>query len=229
MTEADFEIMRALIAKDWRLLRVPVIGLLIASAGAYLLAYLLLRGHVLRGNPRTVLTSATIAGAFFAGALTSLLASIFGGVVIAGERSERSCDFLSLLPVTRKQIVLGKLIVSAGILCACAAIHGSIDLLFDTTTQCYGWKGVRFDAAIWFGWTISFFGVAWLFSTLTPSGPISASASIAVTVVCAALVADETYQPGRREWELQIAAALFSVGIVSMVAGVLYYLRRIAP
>ncbi len=43
--------------------------------------------------------------------------------VSLGERSDRTADFIGLLPVTRKQIILSKWLISIIVLAGCAAFH----------------------------------------------------------------------------------------------------------
>jgi hypothetical protein len=92
----NWRIMPTLIAKDWRLYRVHLIALLVTSAGCYALG---LMGAFYRlpdpYGPRDSFYAASI----IAANLTALLAAAFGGMAIAGERSDRTADFLSLLPV----------------------------------------------------------------------------------------------------------------------------------
>jgi len=80
--------------------------------------------------------------------------------------------------------------------------------------------------ALWSGGTICLFGVAWLFSTFTKSAPISASVSIAATIVIAVLTGSGRYQG---EPFLILALVMAVIGLSSLVAGTIYYLRRISP
>lgn len=239
MTAAKFQPIRTLMAKDWRLFRVPVIGLLVGGAISYLLALIaiLADSHDIWAHHQAAvnaLVNALIGGTLAASALTSLLASVFGGAAIAGERSERTSDFLGLLPVTRKQIVISKLVVSALILCGCAGLYGMIALLafrLGATQPFLSWTAIASHSVAWLGYTVSFFGVGWLLSTFSSSGPISACASMAVTVVSATLVAAAANRDFRSVWEMMTVCAtvMFAIGITCVIAGALYFVRRVAP
>lgn len=238
MTTADIQTMCALAAKDWRLFRVPVFALLIVSGGTYLLALIgaLEPPDGWAQHYRAMYAmNELVLGSLAALALTSLLAAAFGGMAVARERRERTSDFLALLPVTRGQIVFSKLLVSALVLCACAVFHEIVILalcLFQSGQLLSSWATFALiSSVVWLGFTVCFFGLGWQFSTFSTSGAISSSAAIAVTLVSAALVANFVDPHIRldREAKLILAAVAFSIGIASTIAGVVYYLRRIAP
>jgi ABC-type transport system involved in multi-copper enzyme maturation permease subunit len=121
---SNWQIMRALIAKDWRFFRVPMIALLITGTGCYTVAAVAI--FFLHPDPREyeLLCHSSV----LAINLTGLLASVLGGMAIAVERSERTADFVGLLPVSRSQIVLSKWLVSIFMLGACAVINAVIAL-----------------------------------------------------------------------------------------------------
>lgn len=237
MISANVRTMRALVAKDLRMSRLPMLGLLIVGACAYLVAFAKAIANW-SDNSNHRATAAMLyfcSAALVAIGLTSLLASVFGGVAIAGERSERSSDFLGLLPVTRRQIVLSKLTASALILCGCTVLHGTIALLLillaGAKLSPFPWWVIATYLAWWLGFTMSFFGVGWFFSCFSNSGPISACASIAITVITAAVVdiAISIHAPSDAEMNAIFTAIAFSIGIISVIAGTFYYLKRVAP
>jgi hypothetical protein len=225
-------IVRALLLGEGRFLPLPITGLIAAFVGAHLLvgrdawSYAHEIGHVW-----TPLLITLDDASDFAILLTILLASAFGAISIAGERKERTADFLALLPVTRKQIVTSKFIVTAVVMVGFLAFYGSILLLL--------W-GVRLDemsqipasAALVAALATSFFGVAWLLSTFTTSPAISAWVSIAVTLFVYVYMGAEwrwTDRAALSEFNHVVTATLLAIGLSSVIGGTIYYLRRIAP
>src|SRR5262245_46278959 len=115
----------ALLNKDWRLYRAPIIALLAVSAMPY---------AVLWGSNAFQMHES---GADFSNsinyeaAMASILAivavaSAFGGCSFALERRDRSADFLAMLPVSRWQIMASKVLVSAFCLATVLLIHLTI-------------------------------------------------------------------------------------------------------
>jgi ABC-type transport system involved in multi-copper enzyme maturation permease subunit len=240
MMASNPQIMRALLAKDRRLFRLPMTGLLVASAGSYLVAFIVIP---IVGRTEWSIEPVLLAAPILAIEMTALLASTFGGLAIAGERSDQTADFLGLLPVTRKQIVLSKWIVSIFTLGFCGLFHTAVALfltgfiaphnaLHDLRHNPAGWASVAAFGVLWIGCTTSFFGVAWLLSTFTKSGPISACTSIAVTLGSAGLTGFCIERPDRiEEWKVLLTLGCFmlAIGLSSLIAGTVHYLRRIEP
>jgi len=234
--------MRALIAKDWRLFRLPIIGLLVAGVGCLLYTGAFFYFYNFGPNRRehwdnsAILVSVIQNAAHSAGFLTALLASTFGGVAIAGERAERTADFTALLPVTRRQVIMSKFVSAGSVLMVFTLFYA---LIFIFTFNFSEHLFIRnYPVAIWewqIGCVISFFGVAWLVSAFTTSAAISACVSIATTMGALAWMsvymetdrANRYVDVGHRDGNLAMVA--FTVGLPCLVAGTIYYLRRTAP
>lgn len=228
MNTSNLQIMRALLAKDWRFFRVPMIALLIVGLGCYLFA----GGMLLILGQRSGAGLVFYQGSVFAIGVTALLASAFGGMAIAGEQSDRTADFLGLLPVTRLQVLLSKWLVSLFVLGACTAFHVFVAVrVSPRIIDDQYLKSWACGSAMCGGSAICFFGIAWLFSTFTKSGPISACISIGVTI--AVIVETNLLFDGRNhtDFEAQITTAVVTAitGMVGLTAGTSYYLRRVAP
>jgi ABC-type transport system involved in multi-copper enzyme maturation permease subunit len=236
----NLQIMRALLAKDLRLCRPIMLGLIASGAGCYLIAVI----SVLSENSfphkstlHTMLESLS-AAAVFSCQLANLLASAFGGVAIAGERTDRTADFLAMLPITRRQIILSKMTVSLGVLGMCAIFHllifFSARILADHISGAYLWSDLSsFPAclACSIACAISFFGVAFLLSTFLRSGPISACVSIGATIASYGIVGSSMDGHHYSDWGamLRLGSLPLALGLSSLTAGTLYYLRRVAP
>jgi ABC-type transport system involved in multi-copper enzyme maturation permease subunit len=236
--------MRALLAKDWRFFRAPMIALLVVGPACFLIALTaVFSSHPAEGVIDTALQCLFIA-AIVACALTSLLASAFGGIAIAAERTDRTADFMALLPVTRMQILLSKWIISISMLLASAgtylAIAGASLLIVlcrhsrdpASMNEMHRDMGdLLTSIACWIGFTAAFFGIGWLLSTFTRSGPISACISIAMTIAVAAVFGLAMDNSRYRDQDLSLAFAslLLAIGLLAASGGAIYYRKRIAP
>ena len=129
---SNLHIMRALLAKDWRLFRVPTIALVLVAVGCYLLG----GAAALHEHLENAGHDSLFAGTVFAAVFTALVASAFGGAAIAGERSDRTADFIALLPVTRRQIILSKWLVSGFVLGTWAAAHVAVAIALMASPNC---------------------------------------------------------------------------------------------
>jgi ABC-type transport system involved in multi-copper enzyme maturation permease subunit len=241
MTASNLQIVRTLVAKDWRLFRVPMVALIIVAAGCYLMALAFIIDNwkdiaVAKTTPQTSAGAIVSAAAYIALLLTCLPASALGGTAIAAERTDRTSDFIGLLPVTRLQIVLSKLLSSFLIIAVFAAFHACVLWICSALEP----SPVRFDwnvlagCIMWIGCAICLLGVAWLFSTFMSSGPISACIAIgvtAVTIVTSTYLVDTHSEHRLPDWGLFLilSGVTYGVGLPSLIGGSLYYLRRVAP
>ena len=223
---SNLQIMRALLAKDWRYFRLPMLALLIAGAGCYAMV----SASMLFMQPSETTPQAISSGAGVAIALTAMIASAFGGIAIAGERADRTGDFMALLPVTRFQMLLSKCVMSVLLLGASVIFHAFIAFY---VLGPY-WKATpewSHGLTLCSGLTISFFGIAWLFSSFTKSGPISACIAIAITLGSTVLVSLSFDGHNHTEFivTMTTTAVTTAIGMTSLACGTVYYLRRIAP
>jgi len=258
--------MRALIAKDWRFFRIPMLALLISGVGCYLVFGIALL-YSLKNAPGVITTpinqttaanpvrrageiapirvssmssegmrrqilGAIDAASRFAALFAELVAAAFGGMAIAGERADRTADFIALLPVTRIQVALSKWLVSLLMLGICLGFH----LLIAVSNTVYGFRVNPSQLLVAYEiltcGTFCLFGVAWLFSAFTKSGPISASLSYAVVLATTMLTFTVVHgHNGVSDKESAIAIAMVTtmIGVAGIFVGTIYYLRRIAP
>jgi len=224
---SNLQIMRALLAKDWRLFRLPMIGLLVVAAICYGLSGV---AALARHSDKLPSQDALFPASIFAAILTALVASAFGGVAIAGERSDRTADFLALLPVTRRQIIFSKLLVGGLAVGTWETVHVAVGLavLVQAHGGCVYPQGYWAQALGWLiGCTVSFFGVAWLLSTFTTSAAISACVSLAIPLGTTLLI--DLNVDGRWSVPAITGSTMLPVGLASLIAGTIYYLRRVAP
>ena len=220
--------MIALLKKDWRVNRAPVLGSLVMLLVVYGLAISWLI-HTSTEHRFVRLT-------FFGAAntmlfLSSILAACFGDTAFAAERRERSADFLAMLPTSRARIVLSKSIIgwvcvfALWLLNVCVII--ATDVLSDAFRFDSGWAGIVVNG----GCQIMCFGLAWLLSTFLESPAISASVSIGATT--AFVFGFELFASSHDFTRAQAWPIVFwfttCVGAISYITGTIYYLRRIEP
>jgi ABC-type transport system involved in multi-copper enzyme maturation permease subunit len=167
--------------------------------------------------------------------LTALLAAVYGGLAIAGERIDRTSDFIVLLPATRKQIIASKWIVSAATLGVAAGVHIVFACLLLYPKHAMSpfermiWQWML-PATLWFGCLCSFYGVGWLLGSFINSAVISACASVAVTLaLCMIMASLPDYLRGHDKWQIILAAMLLTIGGAGIFTGTIHYLRRVAP
>jgi ABC-type transport system involved in multi-copper enzyme maturation permease subunit len=178
-------------------------------------------------------------GSFWSAILSQLIVAVMGGNVIAGERSDRSAEFLGYLPIARRRILASKFLVALGL----AAIVWVPNLAVLLPLQ--EAVGPRFPQAIVLATIattgLTFFCVAWFFSSMLTSPTFSTCIGLltpltvwlcTVWVALTFWVSPETIQ--HREELPHIAlywyhGVCLSISAVCFVAGSVYFLRRVEP
>jgi ABC-type transport system involved in multi-copper enzyme maturation permease subunit len=231
--------MKMLLAKDWRVNRTAVIGSIVLVSAPYFIVTIGVTFARKELRPGDV-GSAALSAANVALWLTAILAAVFGGVAFAHERRERSALFLAMMPTTRANIVASKLIIAL----SCLTVLWLVNVfVVATTALTRNWSLTNGD---WFYILmpttagVMMFGVAWLLSSFLTSPTVAASIAMGVTIgfiylvgVIVYLVAPEANPRIARNAdflaEMIFAMAPAFVGIISCIAGTIYYLRRIEP
>jgi ABC-type transport system involved in multi-copper enzyme maturation permease subunit len=222
----------ALVKKDWRLFRVPVVATVLLGAIAYAACSIMyeidwrhVEENVLYHQPQ--LSNYMASAATFGLWTVAVMAAAYGGSAFATERRERWGDFLSLLPPGRWQVVVSKLFVAVGCIAASAAVHAVILIVAHAAR----WPDITFGLGIWSAAVLMLFGVAWLCSTWLNSAAISASVAIALTICIGALLATWFDSgPSERQWGMELFGAIaVTVGAVCVIGGAMYYIRRVEP
>ena len=221
-----------LLWKDWRVNRIVIAGSAILIASPYVTAALLeyfypsARTHSLVGFRQSLSTAAMMALV-----VTVLMAAVFGAAAFASERRERSAEFLGLLPVTRRRVVLAKLLLAG----SCVTAMWLLNVM---VLNVLGAKDETTGAVHIFGPVILMaFGVAWLFSTFLTSPGIAAGISIGGTIVSTwalAALATEAMEEWNRKHirdvvEATVQVWTISAGLLCLFVGTVYYLRRVEP
>lgn len=170
--------------------------------------------------------------------LSLLTIALLGGNAIAGERIDRSAEFLAYLPPSRGRVLVSKIILAGS---AVAVIWG-VNLLvlygvaphlrggndmaqsLSTGELKYTLPGLASTAAL-------LFGAAWLGSARLDSPAIAAGLGIFAPVLVAGVLGAINYyfQPPGFRFGLWYVTACTALGCVTFVTGTVYYLRRIEP
>jgi ABC-type transport system involved in multi-copper enzyme maturation permease subunit len=234
MASSNFWVMRTLLKKDWRLARIQVWGLLLVGFGCYAISLALLYDRPWEDRDLTEAISAASSSAML---FSTLIAAALGGAAIAGERTAGSADFLAMLPVSRRQIVASKWLVSFDAIVLCIMFHAIVGGL--ATGYGRRFSSIQFirpsdvnGILACAAFTLSLFAVSWLFSTCSTSSVISACAAIGITggsIVWFAIWLHERPEYHSQNDPLYIAVLAGSMSVASLVGGTWYYLRRTNP
>lgn len=160
-----------------------------------------------------------------------LTAALLGGYAIAGERNDRSAQFVAYLPVSRMRRLTAKLSV---ILTATVVLWG-VDLLvffglapelglsdYSSIQNILGHSAVA---------GLAFFGVAWLISSLQSSPSFAVAGGLITPLVLIAIRhIGEPPTPSQEQFQRIAYFAICSiVAVVCFSIGTWYYLRRVEP
>ena len=233
--------MKWLLWREYRLNRL----ILITGAVILLLPYIITL--IVLCWPRTTETRVSyIAGAIaFAAAalyslgLSQLTLALLGGNAIAGERADRSAEFIGYLPLPRTRLLRSKLSLAFS---ATALIWGPNLLVLWILVSLFPelLLGSHFSDTI--PYTLSyiaitglvFFGVSWLISSFQ-SSPTFAVAGGLITPVIVAMglwiavwTFDETDTSAEEVSNLYMLICVF-LAVMSFSAGTLFYLNRVEP
>lgn len=229
--------MKWLLWKDYRQNRLVVIAALCFLLVPHLLALCFSWTGASYASPtRSRWVENFTASSLYGFCIAQVVIALIGGNVIAGERVDRSAEFLASLPIARRRILVSKLLLALAII--------AVIWLTDGLALCYAMEllyqhhGVDQGAAIEFFanaaiTAMTFFCVAWC---------LSAFLSSAVIAVCGGLVAPliavsgpmfiahllgspmQDFEP--ESWFLGIC---LTVSPICFVVGTWHYLRRVEP
>jgi ABC-type transport system involved in multi-copper enzyme maturation permease subunit len=235
--------MKWLLWKDFRHNRTIVL----VGSLALLLPYLLMICVMLwwRKPPRpTPWPDAWFNAAYFSLCVSQLTVALIGGNAFAGERVDRSAEFLASLPVTRKRILASKLLLVLLIVAVIWSVNSLI--LFSLRSQIGSlMEAVRVadvDRVFFREFTntaltgLLFFGVAWFLSSFLTSPTFSICGSLFTPLVflgaiyfIAELLSPETAASLRRMIEPAYLIFCFVAGLLGFAIGTWHYLRRVEP
>jgi ABC-type transport system involved in multi-copper enzyme maturation permease subunit len=227
--------MKWLVWKDYRLNRWIVwAAVLLLVAPHVMAAILALRGVALRMD---VMKNFVFSG-IYSLALLQVVIALFGGNLIAGERADRSAEFMAYLPVSRGRKLVSKLWVGLGLLALvwlpnlailAIAFPGGADPFFREVWAIL--LGIAVTEA-------TIFCVAWLFSSMLESATFSACAGLLAPMLVGMCIGwgyvlvdslvGLPYHSGLVVFACYVGACLL-LSAASFAGGTLYYLRRVEP
>jgi ABC-type transport system involved in multi-copper enzyme maturation permease subunit len=178
------------------------------------------------------------ASSFFSLTVSQLLVAVIGGNAIAGERADRSAEFLASLPITRKKILASKLLLSLAIVAViwvtdvAALLYLGFQLprRFDPTGIVEMLGVTAIVASV-------LFSVAWCLSSFLASATYCVAAGVFtplllwlgmlyVAFLFDIEIGDEHFERTITFWYCGICLTLAPV---CFGAGTWYYLRRVEP
>jgi hypothetical protein len=175
-------------------------------------------------------------------ALSQLTIALLAGNAMAGERADRSAEFMAYLPVSRPKRMAAKLILAG---CAAAVIWSFSSIMASlileelwTELGTRPWDRRASEAAVFFATYVAitgatFFGVAWLVSSFQSSPTFAACAGLITPVlVVAGLQAVALLCKPRLTGPIVgggYAIICLSLACCGLAAGSLYYIRRVEP
>lgn len=226
--------MNALLWKDYRVNRIVVIVAMVILFGPLIVAtavngILGVRYHAMVNWFEVVTQTACVTLAF-----SLVTVALVGANAFAGERADRSAEFMAYLPPTRKQKLSSKLIFVA---CLMTFIVLALLLMFYAVAPVVGEETAHttrlrhdFTYAMW-PTAVLIFGAAWCASSVLSSPTFAAGVGFFAPWLLFALLSLVFYgfdlkEASMQPWWLWTAAPL---GVLSFAAGCVYYLRRIEP
>jgi ABC-type transport system involved in multi-copper enzyme maturation permease subunit len=164
-----------------------------------------------------------------------LLVAMIGGNAFAGERIDRSAEFLASLPITREKIVVSKVLFALTLIATMWLVNAP-GLIFMATGDDLG---SRRDAIPMMRFVLGpaitgmgFFCIAWLFSSFLASTTFAVAGGLVGTYLLASVSALTIYLLG---FEVEIYILYLYLALCLVIAplcfalGTWHYLRRVEP
>jgi len=162
---------------------------------------------------------------------------LLAGYVIAGERRDRSAEFLAYLPPSRSAVLTSKALLSAAV----ALVVWGVYLLFaEVVVPALSGEAAAGQSAS-FSQTrpmllavgVTLFGMAWLGSSMLESPTYSAAIGVVAVMLvpialslCHTLTGQPAHGDDFMDW---LRGLYFALGAGGFVAGWMYYIRRVEP
>jgi ABC-type transport system involved in multi-copper enzyme maturation permease subunit len=241
--------MLALIRKEWRLSRAILIGCLVTLLMPYVFSVANLWISPPRGanvEPRDYVDAIKFA-AFASLVITVIFAAAFGGQAFAGERRERTAEFLAMLPVSRGAIIASKLVVPAVSLMTLIVLHVLVLLACDEWALGIGLRrpdgeDVLYSSMFAVAYVVAFFSISWALSTFLQSAALAAVITIGIGISMffgmlawgerlSRFLRERYHAPSDNEamTMVVISAMVAAIGIAAIVGSSMVYRRRVEP
>lgn len=219
--------MKWLLWKDYRNNRIVVIAVLCFLLVPHLLALWF-------AQPRFAESFA--AASFYGFCISQLVVAVIAGNAIAGERVDRSAEFLASLPIARGRILISKLALALAVTAVIwltdgLAVWYALNFLQQLSTSDYtSARGWIVNCAIV---TMTFFCVGWCLSAFSSSTTIAVCGGLVAPLIAvsgpmfiAHLLGVPLQEFDAEPWFRGICLTLAPI---SFVVGTWYYLRRVEP
>ncbi len=212
-------------------------GLILAvGLGLLLLPYTIAAMVIIWGGPIHDVVGGIALSALYSVALIQLTPVLLGGNAIAGERADRSAQFVAYLPLTRTRRLIAKLSVMLAAMAALWGVNLLVLLLtggFNSNISPRSFDVVQY--VLWYSAITGsvFFGVAWMVSSLQ-SSPVFAVCAGLITpalVFVGLHMANNAIGPPNPDpyWKIAYPVVCSTLAVVCFSIGTCYYLRRIEP
>lgn len=226
--------MNWLIWKDYRINRV----LVIVAVALFVVPHAIALIAVLRGTGARMWQWNFGASGVYSLVFLQAILAVMGGNAIAGERVDRSAEFLASLPVSRGRKLVSKLLVSLAMF-AWVWIPNLVILALIALGErsAIGPADIRQFLEILGNCAvtgITFYCVAWCLSSMLESPTYSASGGLAVPALVIGGIAWVAYLC---QWDDTAAATIawlycaicLTISAICFLGGTVYYLRRVEP
>jgi len=176
-----------------------------------------------------------MSAAAFSGVITIVSFPFLGGYIVAGERRERSAEFLGYLPPKRFEILLSKFLICLGWTIFALTVYLLVSqwlipsLLGEESALRMNWETTPGMFAMF----ASMFGVAWMLSCIITSPVFSVVGGLCAPFVVLIFALSASVAFEQRIDELLSPRSMFvvftSIAVISFATGCFSYLRRVEP
>jgi len=166
--------------------------------------------------------------------LSQAALALIGGNAMAGERADRSAEFQAYLPLTRGKILGAKLLMALAIAGMIWLTNASILCMLGRDNGYEFWRNTEELIVVLANTAttgLTFFGVAWLFSSFLTSPTFSVCAGLITPLLVVSGVAYIDYLFEIRDLNIGLwyRAICLTAAPVCFALGTWLYLRRVEP
>jgi ABC-type transport system involved in multi-copper enzyme maturation permease subunit len=229
--------MRWILWREYRLVR----AMLIASAAAMIAPYLMTwMVNLWDDYPHYNFAMATLDGSVFGLGFSQIVFVLLGGVAFAGERSDRSAEFVAYLPISRRRRLWTKVAFALAAAVIVWSVYGAVNYFGREWVD-----GRRPDAIGVLSCIattgLAFFGAAWLASSIPSQPAFAVAAGLACPLAVYLAVPLWAWYDGTihvraidsilNEAVLAVlyGVACLALGVICFVWGNWRFLRRVEP
>jgi len=161
-------------------------------------------------------------GAGFTDTCSILIIALLAGNSFAGERVDRSAEFVASLPLERSRLLAGKLILCLGTVVVLGIANS---LMLDQPNPLAIRPNAFFELVLLTSATLLCFSVSWCLSAVQPSPALATSSGLIVAILTVTIGIRE-FTSAERGW---LIAAILTIAIATFWIGTRHFLRRSEP